>query len=92
METLFGALLALATLGAAAYVHRKIVAFTNSRGKILFSRVILIAVGIAFGAISSLYVAGTPQKFITFLAAFGVVHVPAAIILLVKTKRGERRS
>lgn len=92
MEIIVGLLLAFAPLAAVAYVHRKISAFTDSSAKAFLSRTILIAVGIAFGVVSSLYVAGIPQKLLAVLNGFGVVHVPAAIILLLKEKRGERQS
>lgn len=92
MDIFIGIVLAIATFAATAYVHRKISAFTNSRSKASFTRVLLIVVGAAFGAVSSMYVIGSLQKVITFLAAFGMVHVPAAIILMIKARRGERRS
>lgn len=92
MDILFNLVLATITLFAAAYVHRRVPEFTNTRKKVIFTRMILIAVGAAFGAVSSLYVEGAPQRILTFLAAFGMVHVPAAVILLIKSKRRERRS
>jgi hypothetical protein len=92
MDIFIGAILAITTLIAAAYAHKRIPAFTNTRRKVIFTRLVLVLIGAAFGAVSSLYVAGTLQQLLTFLAAFGMVHVPAAVILLVKSKRGEHRS
>ncbi|MDQ9171883.1 hypothetical protein Q8A64_15825 [Oxalobacteraceae bacterium R-40] len=92
MEIIVGIILAFSALAAAAYVHRKISVFTDSSAKAFLSRIILIAVGTAFGVVSSLYVADIPQKLIAVLTGFGVAHVPAAIILLLKAKRGERQS
>lgn len=92
MDIFIGLIVAIATLIAAAYVHRRIPAFTNSRNKVIFTRLILIVVGTAFGAVSSQYVTGTLQQLLIFIGAFGMVHVPAAVILMVKAKRGERRS
>lgn len=92
MDLLISAILAFATLFFAAYVHRQIPAFTNSRKKILFTRTLLVIVGIAFGAAVSFYTTQAAQKIISFIAAFGMVHMPAAIILMIKSRRGEGRS
>lgn len=92
MDLLISAILAFATLFFVAYVQRKIPAFTDSRKKILFTRTLLVVVGIAFGLAVSFYMTQAAQKIISFIAAFGMVHMPAAVILLVKTRRGEGRS
>lgn len=92
MDTLVGIVMALATLALTVYVHRKIPVFTNSRRKVLFTSIILSAVGVAFGMVSTLYVAESAQKLLAFLTGFGIVHLPAAVILFVKSKRGERKS
>lgn len=92
MDTVTAAMLAFLSLSVAAYAHLKIPAFTDTQAKILVTRIILIVVGLAFGFVSSFYMLEMPQKILGFITAFGLVHVPAAIILLVKTKRGEKRS
>jgi uncharacterized protein YacL len=92
MDVLIGVALVIAALAAVAYTRRKIPAFTDSQRKASLTQMILAVVGIAFGITASFYVTQTLQKIIFFIAAFGIVHVPAAIILLIKEKRGEGRS
>lgn len=89
---IFGLLAALVCIAVAAYAQLKIPAFTDSVGKTVFIRLLLIIVGAAFGIVSSLYVTGTPQKLFSFFTSFGMVHMPAAVILFVKERRGETRS
>jgi hypothetical protein len=57
-------------------------------------RGILIAVGIAFGYVTtSFYVqADGIRGLLAFLGGFGLVHVPAAFILFLKRQRGEGKS
>lgn len=92
MEILIQAVLALLLLIAAVYVHRQIPVFTKGRNRIVVARTILVAVGIAFGLTAAAYVAGYMPKLLTFLIGFGLVHVPAAIVLFIKGKRGEGKS
>lgn len=92
MEILMQAIFALLLLTAAGYVHRQIPAYTKGRSRIIVARTILVAVGIAFGLTAAVYVAGYMPKLLTFLIGFGVVHVPAAIVLFIKGKRGEGKS
>jgi hypothetical protein len=92
MDILISAIVVIATLLAVAYTRWKIPVFTDSKRKVFLIQTILIAVGVAFGIVVSLSTTQTMQKIILFIAAFGMVHVPAAIILLVKEKRGEGRS
>lgn len=86
-------LLAGALLFAAGYAHLRIPRFSATRSGVMLSRGILILVGVAFGLVSATYYAGTnlPAPLV-FLSAFGLVHVPAALILLLKRQRGEAPS
>lgn len=92
MENFIGIIAALASLTAAAYAHRKIPDFTATPGKAWVARAILLAVGIAFATVMSSYLTHAPQKLIAFLASFGIVHLPAAFILMIKASRGDKRS
>ena len=89
---IFSFISAMAGIAIAVYAHIKIPTFTDSAGKILFTRAALLAVGTAFGMVTSSYVTGTPQTLTSFFTSFGMVHVPAAVILFIKARRGETRS
>lgn len=80
-------LYAVLTLPAAAYAHYRLAEYTSSATERWFTRLLLIAVGLGFGwAVSMRYfsVTGAWNQMWMFLSAFGVAHVPAACILLVK--------
>lgn len=80
-------------LALAGYAQTRIPALTAGRSKALLTRLVLALVGAALGyvAVASYPVQGT-DAVLTFLAGFGVVHVPAAIILFLKRRRGENKS
>lgn len=88
MEIVLAILLALAMLMAAGYVHKKIPQFTRGRARVMLVRALLIAVGAAFGAMAALQTHSGLWQAIAFATGFGLVHVPAAVILFVKSKRG----
>jgi len=86
------ATLALLLLAAAAYAQKQIPVFTKGRTNIRIARAILILVGIAFGLTAAAYVRSDLPKLLAFAIGFGIVHVPAAIVLFIKGKRGEGKS
>lgn len=92
MNIVLQTLLALLLLAAAAYVHRQIPVFTKGRGKKLVAHAVLVLVGIAFGLTNTAYAVGDLPRAVTFLVGFGLVHLPAAIILFIKSRRGEGKS
>ncbi|MGV3654503.1 MAG: hypothetical protein ACO1N5_09800 [Noviherbaspirillum sp.] len=92
MEILLQSVLALLSFATAIYAHIQIPAFTDSPGKILAVRGILVLVGIGFGWVGASYVTGELSRIIAFLIGFGLVHLPAALILFMKGQRGEGRS
>ena len=56
----------------------------------MLTRGILILIGVAFGFVAAKYYASTALPApLVFLSGFGLVHVPAAVILALKRKRGE---
>lgn len=81
-------LTALGALVATAYAHVRIGGLAASRHQAWVARAALVVVGIGFGW-TALAVAGretdAAMQVVLFLAAFGLVHVPAAIILGLKT-------
>ncbi len=85
--------IALVTLLAAFYTHLRLPALTGSARSLLFARGLLGATGIACGAVmvASARVfteeLGLVSAALVFVSGFGVVHVPAALITLIKLAR-----
>ena len=85
------ALLVIAALllGAlAVYAQLRIPRYAESCSVLMFTRLALIATGIALGAVSSALFSADPLRaLLFFLIGFGAVHFPAACILFVKHLR-----
>jgi hypothetical protein len=93
MSAAWMVVLAAAMLLAAVYAHLQIPRYTAGTARI--ARAVLIVVGVGLGAVSSaIYAeeADTTLSILAFLIGFGVVHVPAAFILLLKRLRGTGKS
>jgi predicted permease len=89
MNLVWMTLLTVLLAAAAFYAQLRIPTYTASRRNILITRAILITVGIASGIVSSsIYGRDSVTSLLAFLSGFGVVHVPAAFILLIKRGRG----
>lgn len=89
MEIAVLIIVAILLLGAFGYTHMKISAYTKGAAKTIFVRALLIAVGTGFGLLSAAGQADQLLRALAFLIGFGVVHLPAAIILFIKSKRHE---
>jgi hypothetical protein len=96
MNILFMAIICLVTLAAAGWAHLRIRSHTPATRFISHS--VLIVTGLAFGwVVAFVYTADTYTqdnallKLLVFLSAFGVVHVPAAVILQLKRVRHKDR-
>lgn len=91
IDILLTGLLTLLTLSAAVYAHVRLPNHTPNVRQLWLSRFILVAVGLAFGwsMNRSYYPDEGVLSLLVFASAFGLVHVPAAFILLIKRKRGE---
>jgi hypothetical protein len=83
----FTVLLVVLGLAAAAYAHLQIARYVATRSGIVATRGILIVVGLAFGYVAAVTSAELGPRWLTFLAGFGAVHIPAALILLIKRAR-----
>ena len=92
MSTPLLAITAALLLAAAGYAQHRVQAHTAGRFNALLTRATLILVGVAFGFLSAAYAGNTTDVALAFLCGFGLVHVPAAIILFLKRARGEGRS
>lgn len=79
-------------LFAAAYAQYRLPYQTPNSTQLWTTRLLLIGVGLGFGwAMSQVYleVEGA-EAVIVFLSAFGVAHLPAAIILFLKKIRSRQ--
>lgn len=92
MQILLMTMLALLVLTAAGYVQQKLPHFTKSGGRVMAVRALLMLVGVAFGLLAARDFEPRAVQFLAFLIGFGTVHVPAAVILLIKSRRGEGKS
>lgn len=93
MDDLLLWLLVAATLAAAGYAHHRLPMHTRDRKALRTARLLLVLTGLAFGYVmATVYIqaAGLRQVGV-FLGGFGLVHVPAAFILLIKRRRGVYR-
>lgn len=87
------ALIAVAGTAAVAYAHTRLGYHSINRRQEWVTRVVLIVTGIAFGVTMAILYGFRFGIWppLTFVAAFGLVHVPAAFILFIKRRRGEYR-
>jgi hypothetical protein len=92
MEPVLLALAAALLLAVALYAQRQIGNFTKGYWRIAGTRAVLGAVGIGFGLVFAAKGEGPLMGTLTFLTGFGLVHVPAAIILFIKRRRGSGKT
>lgn len=92
MQILLTGIVSLLLLISAFYVQRQIPRFTQGSKRILVTRALLILVGIGFGLAVAANIDQQPLRTLSFLAGFGMVHFPAAVILFIKGKRGSGKT
>jgi len=80
-------LLVVLGLAAAAYAHIQIPRYVATQSGIVATRGILTVVGLALGYVAAATSAESAPPWLAFLAGFGAVHIPAALILLIKRTR-----
>jgi hypothetical protein len=84
--------LTLLTLSAAGYAQHRLPFHSATRRQLWFSRTLLALLGMLFGwVMSHRFAAEGLSGILVFLSAFGVVHVPTAVILFIKRQRHEWR-
>jgi len=84
--------IAVALLGVAAYAQYRIAFQTARLRGVVTTRLALAVVGAALGYVLARSAATEAGALLTFVQGFGLVHVPAALILLLKHARGEAPS
>jgi hypothetical protein len=92
MNTVFLILAASLGLASALYAQRRIAVYTRGASKTALTRVLLTVVGLGFGWVSARGIEPSWTYWLVFLAAFGLVHLPAAVILFIKARRGAGQS
>ena len=88
LNAIFAALL----LAVAVYVHHRIASYTATRRNVFLTRAVLAVVGVLAGWVASAYAPPGAAAILAFAQGFGIIHVPAALILLLKRARHEGRS
>jgi hypothetical protein len=79
-------------LTAVCYAHIQIPRYVATRSGIAATRGILLVIGLAFGYVAAVTSMEPTLRWLTFLAGFGAVHVPAALILLIKRARNSPKT
>ena len=92
MSTAILAVVTIALLIIAGYAQWRIPRFEATRSGVFLTRGVLILIGVAFGLAVGYFASPTYPAPLVFLSGFGLVHVPAAFILLLKRERGESPS
>ncbi|MBS3803586.1 MAG: hypothetical protein KGY54_03505 [Oleiphilaceae bacterium] len=85
-------LTAVLALLVAGYAQHRLAFHAASARQLWITRLMLLAVGLAFGwAMSNVYLdAEGVVSLWVFVTAFGVTHLPAAIILWLKKQRNKQ--
>jgi hypothetical protein len=92
MQMLLMAIMALLLLAAAGYAQQKIPLYTKRGARVMMIRMLLALVGVAFGLLGAADFEERLLQLLAFLIGFGLVHLPAAVILFIKGRRGAGRS
>ena len=78
------------SVAAAIYTHYRLPFLTTTRAQAGWARAILMLTGVAFGWVAVEQIGRHESGFmqlLIFVAAWGLVHVPAAIILFLKQQQ-----
>lgn len=84
-------LVAIVLCAVAVFTQWRVGAFTATPARAWLTRALLAALGVGVGIVSMRTMQPT-GSIAGFLAGFGLVHLPPAIVLLLKGLRGEQPS
>lgn len=84
--------LATALLAATVYAHYRIPFHTAGPRKAAVAHAVLVITGLLAAGAGATLAPTREMAIIAFVQGFGVVHVPAAVILFLKRARHEGRS
>ena len=79
-------------LTAAGYTHLHLAHYIATRTGVVATRAILAIVAIAFGYVTADTYPEASFRSLAFLVGFGAVHIPPAIVLLIKRARHSPKS
>lgn len=85
-------ILALVLLIGAGYAQYMLPLYTRGQRRVIATRLLLIIAGVAFDLAGARQMHGYPAQLLAFLTGIGLVHLPAAIILFIKSRRGAGKS
>ena len=85
-------IVAVVLCAVAAFAQWRIAGFTATPARTWLTRAILLALGVGVGLVSMRAMQPAGDAIVWFLIGFGVVHVPPALVLLLKGLRGEQPS
>jgi hypothetical protein len=85
------AVAAVVLCAIAAFAQWRVGDFTSTPARAWLTRAVLAALGIGVGVVF-MRTAQPLGSFVWFLVGFGLVHVPPAIVLVLKGLRGEQPS
>ena len=93
MESVSVLLIALLGLAAAFYAQYRLPFLTENRRQAGWARAILMMTGVAFGFVAVKQIgsdASDWMQLLIFVAAWGLVHIPAALILFLKQQQRKK--
>jgi hypothetical protein len=79
-------------LPAAVYAHSRIGDFVKGRSRAIAAHVIVLVVALSFGIVSAMGYGLPAPAWLVFLAGFGMVHIPPAVVLFIKRARHSPKS
>ena len=83
--------LALLGAGVTYYTHMRLADYVLGARQTAGLRLFLVLLGIGVGIMAVKMIA-QPAPVLSFIAGFGIVHLPPALVLMLKHLRGEGRS
>lgn len=90
MDWISPLLMAGFSVAAAIYTHYRLPFLTATRTQAGWARAILMLTGVAFGFVAVQQIGRNESglmQLLIFVAAWGLVHIPAAIILFLKQQQ-----
>lgn len=91
MDSALLLLLAMIGIVAVGYTHGYLSQFVRGRTRVLGLRAFLVVLGAGVGVVM-MGMPGSESGMLGFVIGFGLVHVPPALVLVLKRWRGEGRS
>lgn len=85
-------LFAVLGLTSAVYAHLQARRYIATKAGAITTHLILLGLGLVFGYVTADTYPEPPLRWLAFLVGFGAVHIPPAIVLLIKRARHSPKS